>query len=337
MHGVVLIERPQLGVHAVDILPGRRNHHANGTEKVYTTGKQDFQHVVHARGVGTSEIDQWLKGLQIGQFRGAEFGGPSDGPVAVAVDGVDLTIMSQIPERLCQRPPGHGVSGEPLVEYTDSGLKIRITEILVEVGQVRRHHETLIGQSTVRQATDIEFRIFSHVAFSMPATHEQTDCKVTLFLAGWHHENLLNARQAIQRHRAQAAVIHRHFTPAKDFQTLFGQPFFNRCTTGGSLVLVGVKEHLTHGKEVAWLLAKRRLGSFLQKAIRALDQQATTIAGLSVCSDTTSVGHAGQRLDGSLQQLMTGLALHVGNQTESTVVPEFIGMIQTCHHKRSLT
>jgi len=33
---------------------------------------------------------------------------------------------------------------------------------------------------------------------------------------------------------------------------------------------------------------------------------------------------------------MAGLALHVGNQAKTAVVPEFVGMIQACCHKRSL-
>ncbi len=222
------------------------------------------------------------------------------------------------------------------MKHANGGLKIRITQILVEVGKVRRHHQALIGQSAVRKTTDIEFRIVGHIAFSVPATHEQADREVTFFLAARYHEDLLNPRQTIQRHGPEAAVIHWHITPAENLQSLLGQPLLNGGTTRGSLGLIRVQENLAYGKKITWLLAKGCLGGFFQKAIRALDQQATTIAGLAVCSDTTSVGHAGQRLDGSLQQLVAGLALHVGDQTESTVVPEFVGMIQTCHHKRSL-
>ena len=51
MHGVVLIECPQLGIHGIHILPGRRDHHSHGTEQVDTTGQQYFQHIVHAGGI----------------------------------------------------------------------------------------------------------------------------------------------------------------------------------------------------------------------------------------------------------------------------------------------
>ncbi len=186
------------------------------------------------------------------------------------------------------------------------------------------------------QTADVELGIISHVSFGVTAANEQADREFFLGLSGRHHENLLDSGQTIQCHRPQTAVIDRHFTPAHNLKALLCETLFKRCTTGSSLVFIRVQEHLPYRKQVPWLLAEGSLGGFLQKCIRALDQEATTIAGLSVCSDTTSVGHAGQRLDGSLQQLVAGLALHVGNQTESTVVPEFIGMIQTCHHKRSL-
>ena len=72
------------------------------------------------------------------------------------------------------------------------------------------------------------------------------------------------------------------------------EALFHGSTAGSGLVLVRVKEYLAHSEQLFRLLAKFRFGGLAQKGIRALDQEATTIAGLSVCSDTTSVGHAGQ-------------------------------------------
>jgi hypothetical protein len=35
--------------------------------------------------------------------------------------------------------------------------------------------------------------------------------------------------------------------------------------------------------------------------------------------------------------VMTGLALHMGNQAKTTVILEFIWMVQTCFHRHFLT
>ena len=48
VHGVVLIKRPQVGVHGFNVLPGRWNQHAHATEQVDAAGDHQLQHVVHA-------------------------------------------------------------------------------------------------------------------------------------------------------------------------------------------------------------------------------------------------------------------------------------------------
>ncbi len=46
VHGVVLVEGPQVGVHRVDVLPGRRDQQAHRPEHVHAAGEEQFQHVV---------------------------------------------------------------------------------------------------------------------------------------------------------------------------------------------------------------------------------------------------------------------------------------------------
>ncbi len=48
VHGVEFIEGAQIGIHRLDVLPGRRNDHAQATEQIHTAGDQQLQHVVHA-------------------------------------------------------------------------------------------------------------------------------------------------------------------------------------------------------------------------------------------------------------------------------------------------
>jgi hypothetical protein len=87
------------------------------------------------------------------------------------------------------------------------------------------------------------------------------------------------------------------------------------------------------GKSAAEVL----LGDCTQEQVGLLNQQATTVTGLAVCVDPTAVGHAGQGLNGCLQKGMTGFALHMGNQAETTVILEFVGVVQTCFHRHFLT
>ena len=48
MHGVVLVEGLQVGVDTLDVLPGRRNQHAQRTRQFDAAGGQELKHVIEA-------------------------------------------------------------------------------------------------------------------------------------------------------------------------------------------------------------------------------------------------------------------------------------------------
>ena len=155
VHGVEFIERAQVGVHGVDVLPCRRNQHAHATEQVDTAGHHQFEHVVHARGVGTDTVDQRAQLVEIGDQVVGELGAPGLGPVAVAGDGVDLAVVRQEAERLRQGPFRQGVGGEALVEHADRGFQARVAEVRIEGGEVRRHHQAFVDDGLVGKAADV--------------------------------------------------------------------------------------------------------------------------------------------------------------------------------------
>ncbi|MNY41312.1 hypothetical protein D3C86_1761180 [compost metagenome] len=76
-------------------------------------------------------------------------------------------------------------------------------------------------------------------------------------------------------------------------------------------------------------------GQHAQETIGLLQQQTTAIAGLAVGIDAAAMGHACQGFNGRLQQVVTGLPMHVGNQTEAAVILELLRMVQTCFHRHS--
>ena len=58
--------------------------------------------------------------MEIRDQRRLKFIGTCAGPLTVTGDGVDLTVVRQVAERLRQRPAWYGVGGEALMEQTDS-------------------------------------------------------------------------------------------------------------------------------------------------------------------------------------------------------------------------
>ena len=110
--------------------------------------------------------------MQIRDQRGLELIGTGAGPLAVAGDGVDFTVVRQVTERLRQRPARHGVGGEALVEQADSRLQAQVREVQVEARQIRRHTQTFINVDQVRQAANVKIFIFLQTLFDTTARDE---------------------------------------------------------------------------------------------------------------------------------------------------------------------
>ena len=335
VHGVVFVEAAQLDVHGLDVLPGRRNDHAQAAEQVHAAGNQQFEHVIHARGVGTGAVDQRGDAFQVGQQFVGELVAPRHRPVAVAGDGIDLAVMRQKAERLGQRPARQGVGGEALVEHADGGFQTRIAEVRIEAGEIRRHHQALVDDVLGRQAADVEVGVVLERHLGAAAGEEQLDAHLRVVEAFAADEHLLDARQALQRQTAEHRSVHRHAAPADQGQACGGDLGVHRLARAGGTRLVPAEEHHADRVLLGQVHAELLSGQHAQEAVGLLQQQAAAVAGLAVGVDAATVGHAGQGLDGRLQQMVAGLALHVGDQTEAAVVLELLGLVQTCFHRRS--
>ena len=170
----------------------------------------------------------------------------------------------------------------------------------------------------------------------MTTPDEQADREFLLGLTARLYKHLFNARQTVQSHGTKATVIDGHFPPPHNLKPLLRKPFFYSGPTCRSFCVVLSQKNLANCKQVARFFAEGCLGSFIEEGLGALNKQTTTITSLAIGGNTAPVSHAGQRFNGCLQQLMARLALHVGNQAKTAVVPELIRMIQACRHKRSL-
>ncbi len=337
VHGVVLVEGAQVGVHGLDVLPGWRHQHAHATEQVDATGDHQLQHVVHARRVGAHAVDQRAKLFQIGDQVVGELGATGHGPVAVAGDGVDLAVVGEETERLSQRPFRQGIGGEALVEHADRGLQALVTQVRVEGREVARHHQAFVDDGLVRKAADVVVGIVG-VGHGRTATGtEQLDGEVLIAQAFTADEHLFDLRQALQGQTAKHAGVDRDFAPANQREAS-SQDFAVHVGTGGfGFYRVLVEKHHADGVLLGQLDCKVLLGHGTQELIGLLHEQAATVTGFAVGVDTTAVGHARQRLHGGLQKVVARFARHMGNQAKTTVVLEFFGMVQTCFHRHFLT
>ena len=223
------------------------------------------------------------------------------------------------------------------MEHADRGLQALIAQVRIEGGEVRRHHQAFINDGLVRKAADVVVAV-SGIGHRRTATGaEQLDRELLVAEAFTADEHLLDFRQALQRQAPEHAGVDRHFAPTHQLQAGRFDLAVHVLTGRFGLGTVLVEEHHAHGVLLGQFDREVFLGHGTQEQVGLLDQQPTPVTGLAVGVDPTAVGHAGQGLDGRLQQVMTGFARHMGDQAKTTVILEFIGMVQTCFHRHFLT
>ncbi len=117
VHAVVFVKRLEIRVHAVDVLPGRRNQQPHGAKDVHAALNQRLEHIVQTAGVGISRHHQRAHVVHVFDQRRVELVAARLRPVAVALDGVDFAVVGEIPERLRQPPLRPGVGGKALMKH----------------------------------------------------------------------------------------------------------------------------------------------------------------------------------------------------------------------------
>ncbi len=150
------------------------------------------------------------------------------------------------------------------------------------------------------------------------------------------NKDLCYSRQLIECYLATDSGIDRDIAPAIDRQSLGRQGRFHRLARDALTLDVLTEKHHTDGIVFAQLDTQSGERLATHKRVRHLHEQAAPVSGSTICSDTPAVGHARQGFDGRLQQAMARLALHMGDQSKSAVIPELLGAVETARGRRLL-
>ena len=186
--------------------------------------------------------------MQIRDQRGLELIGTGAGPLAVAGNGVNFTVVRQVAERLRQRPAWYGVGGEALVEQADSRLQAQVREVQVEARQIRRHTQTFIDVDQIGQATNVEILVFLQAFFNATTRNKQTALHIARAPASRGvDKDLLNTGQRGEGDFTEHAFVGRHIAPADNRQGLKLKFFFNDAARRFSQLRIFIQEQHPNG------------------------------------------------------------------------------------------
>ena len=321
VHRVVLVEGAQIRVERIEAVPGRRHQQPHGMQRIEPAHQQHLEHVVEALRVRAAHRDQRQHLLQVGQQRGAQQRSARRGPVAVALDGVDLAVVGEIAIRVRKAPLRQGVGGEALMEHGHRALEARIGEVRIELRQVLRHHHALEDDGAGGETGHVEHRIPGQGLLGEAARHEQAPVERSRVDIGGPavHEQLLDERARLEGFGAAGGWINRHHSPAGDLQSLTRQLGGERQACGASLLRI-VRQKDQPRSEARTQLDPGLRGHRAQEAFRSLQQQAATVAGLAVGGDRAAMREAIEGGHGGAHQPVARRIVQARDQAETATV-----------------
>ena len=310
--GVILVESAQVlrdGVRSVEAL---RHQHGNGLREAESAHGQEFQDVVQAGRVAHVGLDDRREIAYVSKFSGIEHALAGLHPAAVAADGIDLAIVAEHPEGLCQTPLRERVRREAGMDDCHRAGEPLARQVRVILAELSAGEHALVHDIPVGQGADIA--ILPQPLDVLPDAVELAFEIRVLDELGAGHENLHRVRLSFRSILAQAGGVDRYFPDMAQNAAIvldlrahgFKDPF--------ALDFVFGQEH--QSSAVAPFL---RYGNSLQENefMRYLDQDAGAVARFPVSSFGPAVAHVLEHRQGVVHQLMGLVAPDVDDHTDS--------------------
>ena len=335
--GVVLVERPLVGAHALMVRPRLRDQHHEGVRHRAPAQHHQLEGVVELRGVAAGRFDHRQRGGEVvaEQLRAQQRLARAH-PVLVPLQGVDLAVMHQVAVRVRAIPAREGVGGEPGVDQRDRRLHRRMVELRIERAELQRGQHALEDDRAVRHAGDVEAvrglrDTCAHPVLDHFADHVETALErvVVIDAAPAGDEDLAYVRLLGARRLAEVRAVGRHVAPPQQPLPLLGDHLRDDVVNPAPLLPIGRQE--AHADAVLAGARKRyaRLARHqAQRRMRYLDQHAGAVAGVGIAAEGAAVVQVRQHLQGVVEHLPGTAAVHVDDEPDAAGVVFAGGIVQ---------
>ncbi|MNV37734.1 hypothetical protein D3C71_1292640 [compost metagenome] len=327
VEAVELVERGQVRVLELQRLGGRRDQDAQRLDQFHAGTDHQLEHVVQALRIRAVHGDDGIEFADV-EARGLPHLAARLRPPTIALDGVDLAVVREHPERVGQRPARQRVGGEALMEHDRAGGQIVALQIHVEAAQLVRQHHAFVADRVRAERGDVVIGVLAQLLFAAAAGQEQGQGEggLVLFGAGID-EHLFDPRQGIAGQLAADARVGGHQAPTDRATAGVAQLLFQGVAAGLRGGFRVRQEHYAGGE--ARTEGEPGLGGQgLEEHVRAAQQQAAAVAGDPVGGDAAAVGHARKRGNGGIHQQSGRLVVELGDHAETTGIALILRVVK---------
>ena len=324
--GMVLVERGKLGRDLLVTAPSRGNQHGHGMEDRAARHGQDLKHVIQARGIGSARLDDRLEQVDVGPPEvGLQLRLAGLGPVAVAADGVDLSVVRHHPEGVGERPGREGVRAVALVIDAERGLVVGMREVGEELLERRGNQQALVDDKAVGEGGDVEALdlVGGGAVLDLVAGEEETALVVVIRHAPRAaDEHLLDVGEGHERFGAEDLLVGRNLAPSKETEAALFDHFLGDRLGAGLGILVLVRE--IHDADTEVGLAVKLVAEFLddrlEEFVRDLGRDAGSVAGPGIGVQGPSVHQVTDGTETDTEDLVGAVAADSGNHADAAGV-----------------
>ena len=218
-HRVELVERLARRVHRGVVLPRLGDHHQDRVRQRAAAEVEQLEHLVEARRVGRlgrADREDPLEVTRDDVGRQQALAGAH--PVAVALDGVDLTVVRDEAVRVRERPRRERVGREARVHEGELAGEVRVGQVREERLELAGRQHALVDDGARAERGEVDADLVLRTLAQ--AEREPVEPQGHLAADRAADEQLLEERHALAGHGADEVALDGHLTPAEDLEVL---------------------------------------------------------------------------------------------------------------------